>query len=68
MTLDDELLTLCAETIDAQHKAIDLLLAKLAASDPTFRPSQSGAWPAVIKGHAVLVRLRRRAAGLEFTL
>jgi hypothetical protein len=64
-TEDDELLHLCASAIEAQHHAIDLLLATIMLADPSFRPSQSGVWPAVIKAHATLQRLRRRLPELN---
>ena len=48
--LEWELLEACK----AQHQAIDLLLAALLHADPTFRPSQSAAWPAVEQGWAVI--------------
>jgi hypothetical protein len=62
---DDELLHLCATALEAQHAAIDLLLANLLLANPSFLPSQSGAWPAVVTGYAVLERLRRRLPELN---
>ncbi len=50
-----ELLEVC----EAQHKAIDFLLARLAMLDPTFFPSQSGQpWEAVTKGHVAIAKAR----------
>ncbi len=47
------------EACEAQHKAIDFLLARLAMLDPTFFPSQSGQpWEAVTKGHVAIAKAR----------
>jgi hypothetical protein len=46
-----ELLQACRE----QHRAIDLLMARLIALDKTFMPTASGAiWDATVKGHAAI--------------
>lgn len=38
------------------HRAIDLLFAKMMTLDPTFSPSESPAWAAVVAGHAAIKR------------
>jgi hypothetical protein len=50
-----DLLTACK----LQHQALDLLLARLAQTDPLFFPSQSAAWPAVVQGNEAI----RKAEG-----
>lgn len=40
--------------IEAQHDAIDTLLAMLATRDKTFRPSKSAVWPVVKRTQDVL--------------
>lgn len=48
----DELLAACK----SQHKAIDALMARLIELDPTFMPSQSAAWPAVVQGNEAIAK------------
>jgi len=50
VNLHDQLLAACKQ----QHAVIDLLMAKLIELDPTFLPSKSAAWAAVIAGNAVI--------------
>jgi hypothetical protein len=50
-----EIIATLTHAVHAQHNALDLLIARLCASDPTFRPSQSGEiWDAVKGGHSAL--------------
>lgn len=41
----------------AQHHALDVLMARLIVLDPTFRPTKSPAWNAVVQAHDLLARL-----------
>lgn len=46
------------EALKLQHRAIDILMAKLITIDPTFRPTKSGSvWEACSKGHDVIKRV-----------
>lgn len=56
-TLNRALLEACEE----QHRAIDWLLAKIIELDPTFFPSNSPAWPAVVRAHAAIAAGRERS-------
>lgn len=53
----DELLSACK----SQHRAIDALMARLIELDPTFMPSQSAAWPAVVQGNAAIAKVKGSA-------
>src|SRR6218665_3967604 len=44
------------EACKAQHRAIDLLMAKLVTLDPTFMPTKSAAWPACVAGNAAIAK------------
>lgn len=47
-----ELLVACK----AQHQAISILLAKLILLEPTFRPTRSEVWPALVQGNAAIAK------------
>lgn len=40
----------------AQHEAIDTLMARLIVKDPTFRPTTSSVWPALLEGNAAIAK------------
>lgn len=42
------------DAVKMQHKAIDILMARIIGLDSTFKPSQSAIWPAVIAGSQAL--------------
>lgn len=42
--------------LQAQHTALDLLLAILITRDPKFMPTQSAAWPALVQGNAAIAK------------
>lgn len=42
--------------VKAQNVALDILLSMLIERDPSFFPSQSAAWPAVIQGQQALAK------------
>ena len=44
--------------VDAQHDAIDWLLARVASLDREFRPSESPAWKAVEQGFRAMQKAR----------
>lgn len=44
--------------VEAQHQALDTLLATLIEHVPTFVPTRSPAWPAIEAGHAALRKAR----------
>lgn len=52
--LNRALLKACEE----QHRAIDWLLTQVIRLDPTFFPSESPAWPAVVQGYAAIKAAR----------
>jgi hypothetical protein len=47
-----ELLSACK----AQHEALDTLMARLIVKDPTFRPTTSSVWPALLEGNAAIAK------------
>jgi hypothetical protein len=52
---EQEVIAILVHAVHTQHSAIDMLMARLIAADPTFRPSQSGEiWEAVLNGHKAL--------------
>jgi hypothetical protein len=51
----DELL----DALQEAHRALDLLLAQVATLENKFMPTQSPAWPAVLKAHRLLTRYGR---------
>jgi len=58
---DGALLALSIHALQAQHQAIDLLLALLLERDKTFRPTQAvPIWKAVEDGHNLINLLRQR--------
>lgn len=44
---------------EADHKAMDWLLARVAELDPTFMPSKSPVWPAVTQNRAAIRKATR---------
>jgi len=48
------------EALKNLHGACDDLLAMLVARDPTFMPSKSAAWPAVVAAHAAIAKAEGR--------
>lgn len=53
-----ELLAAC----QAQHRAIDILMAKLIALDSGFMPTKSAAWEACILGHSAITKATGEAS------
>lgn len=53
------------QACEEQHRAIDWLLAKIIGLDPTFFPSHSPAWPAVVQAHAAIEAARAAMAAEE---
>lgn len=47
------------EACKAQHRAIDLLMARLIALDPEFMPTKSNIWPAVVLGSEAIARAQQ---------
>lgn len=45
---------LLVAAVKAQHGALDILMARLITLDPTFMPTKSEAWTAVITGNGAL--------------
>ena len=43
---------------EAGHKALDYMFARSASTDPTFFPSESPAWPAIVALHAAIAKAR----------
>lgn len=44
---------------EAQHQAIDILLATVAAQDRTFMPTKSVVWPMMVQGHKAIEAAKR---------
>ena len=44
----------CVEALQAQHKAIDWLLAQLIEAKSNFYPSKSPVWPLLLQGNAAI--------------
>lgn len=47
---------------EGQHKAVDLLLARMIELDPEFRPTKSSVWPLLVAARAALARVQGGAA------
>ena len=60
VTLQTQFTTEMLEALTAQHKAIDLLFSLLARKDPTFFPSKSSAWPALLLGNTAIKKAHKR--------
>jgi hypothetical protein len=61
-----EMVKLLLAACEAQHDAIDTLLAMLIARDPTFLPSQCGKpWDALVVGHAAITKAKNLVAQIE---
>ena len=60
VTLQTQFTTEMLEALAAQHNAIDLLFSLLARSDPTFFPSKSPAWPALLLGNTAIEKAHKR--------
>ena len=54
-----DLLEACQE----QHQAIDWLMAKVIGLDPTFLPSKSVVWEAMLKGNAAIAKASGQEGG-----